>query len=434
MNDQGLFGGCMIGDMQIHCIISFANLIDEHRMAKAVRLTLDAEPILGCRFAVHGRRIRWESRTGLNNAELFGFKASENVEGEMLRFLSEPSDPCKDPTVHVLLIRSDRDRLCIKVSHVVADAGGVKDYAYLLASVYRKLADNPEYKPAPNLNGSRSMRQISRQFGFPEKLGILRQTLTEIKQSAFPRKHCSFPLVKGDPEDRAFVIRRISPELFHEIKAYGSRYDATINDVLLTAICRSFFDLIHPAPDVPFRLVTTADLRRYLPSGKAGAICNLSGVFHLKLNRKPEADFKDTLLEIHQQMNFIKNDFIGLGYHPIFVLSSIALPASLNLRIGKKMAEKVLDIANHTPPGFTNMGAIDTEQLVFGDAKVTDAFLTAPVMFAPLLLIGVSGFRESLIMSVGFSNAAVNKPLAERVLNGIEDELRQSVHGNLIPL
>jgi len=427
MNDQGLFGGCMISDMQIHCVISFAghpdHKIDEQRMAKAVKLTLDAEPILGCRFAVRRWRMLWERRTDLHEAELFSFAASENTEAEMLRFLSEPSDPCKDLMVKVLLLRSDtKDRLCIKVSHLAADAAGVKDYAYLLASVYRKLADNPGYRPVPNLNGSRSMRQISRQFGFLKKIGILRRTLTEVKQSVFPRKHCSFPLIKGDPADRAFVIRRISPELFREIRAYGKRHGATLNDVLLTAICRSFFDLIQPAPDVPLRLISTADLRRYLPSGKAEAICNLSGIFHLKLNRKPDDDFKDTLIEIHRQMNFIKNDFIGLGYHPIFVLSSLLVPASLNLRIGKKKAEKLLDGDRKTPPGFTNMGAIDTEQLVFGDAEVTDAFLTAPVMFSPLLLIGLSGFGESLTMSVGFSNAAVNKPLVERVLNCIEKE------------
>ncbi len=430
MNDQGLFGGGMVGDMQIHCVISFAShQIDKQRMAKAVGLTLAAEPVLGCRFAVSRWRMLWESRTDWHDAELFRcmLTPSENTEAEMLRFLSEPSDPCKDPLVRVLLLRSDTDSLCIKLSHVAADAAGVKDYAYLLASVYRKLADNPEYRPIPHLNGSRSMRQISRQFGFLKKLAILRRTFTELKQSVFPRKYCNFPLIKGDPADRSFVIRRISPPLFRKIKMSGSRHGATVNDVLLTALCRSFFDLIQPAPDVPLRLITTADLRRYLPSGKAEAVCNLSGVFHLTIKQKPEAAFKDTLLEIHEQMRFIKNDFIGLGNHPIFVLPSLVFPASLNLRIGKWMAEKVSDTRNHTPPGFTNMGAINAKQLVFGDAEVTDAFLTAPVMFSPLLLIGLSGFGESLTMSVGFSNAAVNKSLVERILNRIENELQQQV-------
>ncbi len=423
MNDQGLFGGRFIGDMLIHCIISFEGQTDENRMAEAVKLSLDAEPVLGCRFVAQGWRMYWEGRTDSYIPGIFSFMKTENIEEEILRFLLTPSDPCKDPLVQVLLLRSESDSLCIKVSHVVADAGGVKDYAYLLASMYRNLGDNPGYRPEPNLNGSRSMRQVGRQFDFTDNLRILRRTFRDLKSSVRPGD-CSLPLIKGDNCDRTFIIRKIHSDLFRSVKDYGRRQGSTINDVLLTAVFRAFFDIIEPDPEIPLRLVTTADLRRFLPAKKAGAICNLSGVFSLQMKHEPESAFEDTLSQICEQMNFIKNDFIGLGGHPIFVLPSLLFPPFWGLQLAEQMSRILLRGDSHTPPGFTNMGVIDAKKLVFGGVNVSEAFLTAPVVFSPLLLIGLSGFREAMTLSAGFCNAGANKAIVGKLLSRIEQELR----------
>ncbi len=427
MNDQGLLGGRCIGDMLIHCILSFEGRTDEERMAEAVKLSLDAEPVLGSRFAAGIWRMYWECRTEPEIPGIFSFMESNDIEKETLRFLVTESDPCKDPVVQVMLLRSESDRLCIKVNHLAADAAGVKDYAYLLASVYRNLGHDPGYRPEPNLNGSRSMRQVSRQFGFTDKLRILRRTFRDLKSSFSRSGYCRLPLIKGDDSDRTFIIREIHSDLFRAIKDYGRKHGATINDVFLTAVFRAFFDMIRPEPEISLQMVTTADLRRFLPAKKAGAICNLSGVFPLQLCRKPEAAFEDTLSEICSRMNFIKNDFIGLGNHPIFVLPSLLFPPFLSLRLAEQMSSLLLNGEQNIPPGFTNMGVIDAGQLLFDGAELKKAFLTAPVVFSPLLLIGLSGFRESMTLNAGFCNAVANKSTVGQLLSRIEQELRTQV-------
>ncbi len=424
MNDDGLFAGRAIGDMLIHCIISFDGQISEKRMARAVRLTLDAEPILGCRFVPGWWRMRWERRTDLDHLGLFRLALSADTEEDISGFLTVPADPCEEPQIQALLLRSDRDTLCIKVNHVAADAAGVKRYACLLASIYRRLAYNPEYRPEPNPDGTRSMRQVSRLFDVPDKLRIVRRTFRDLRNLLSPRVNSTIPLFRGNPSDRTFVIRRIAHPQFQAIKAHGRRRGATINDMILTAVFRSLSDIIRPDSDMPIRLMTTADLRRYLPTGKAGAICNLSGVFCLKMNQYLEATFDDTLEQVCDRMNFIKGDFIGLGSHPIFVLPAKILPASWTRPIGDWMGERLLRSGNDTPPGLTNMGQIDKERLVFGEVGVSDAFLTAPVLFPPLFIIGISGFGESLTMSVGFCGSAVNTRVVEQVLDRVESKLR----------
>ncbi len=425
MNDQGIFCGRMIGDMLIHCVVLFDSRIDENRMKRAVRLTLDAEPILGCRFVTDWWRMYWERRTDLDHIELFRLTAAEDVEKEVIRFLTTPAHPCEDAQVQVLLIRSEKDTLCIKINHVAADAGAVKDYAYLLASAYQKLGDNPGYTPETNRNGIRSMRQISRQFGFSDKFRIVRRGFRDLKNIFLPRMNCFFPLTKGRTSGRTFLIRRIDAGQFRSIRDYAREHGATINDVIVTAIYRALFKLIGPDPGIPLRLVTTADLRRYLPTKRAGAVCNLSGLVYLNMTRKPGAAFNVTLSEIRDRMNFVKGDFIGLGQHPLFVIPSKILPAEWNRLLGNRMFRQSLSIGKNITHAFTNMGIIDTERLAFGDTKVSNAFLTAPVVFSPFFLIGLSGFGESLTMSAGFCDIAINKPVVEHILSLIESELQQ---------
>ena len=56
-------------------------------------------------------------------------------------------DPCRDPLVQVRIIRSETDTLCIKTDHMTTDAFSLKQCAYRLASIYRKLAHDPQYVP-----------------------------------------------------------------------------------------------------------------------------------------------------------------------------------------------------------------------------------------------------------------------------------------------
>ena len=41
------------GDMQINCVVDLPGRVDEDRLGRAVRLLMDAEPVVGCRFIVN---------------------------------------------------------------------------------------------------------------------------------------------------------------------------------------------------------------------------------------------------------------------------------------------------------------------------------------------------------------------------------------------
>lgn len=414
MYDQGLFVFREICDQLIHCVVSLDGQIDRTIIEKAVRLTLDAEPVFGCRFVDHWCTPYWSRIGNLDDAGLFRLVDTTDVGRELSGFLATPIDPFKGPQVQVRIFRSTTDTLCIKVNHMVADAAGVKDYAYLLASLYRELSRDIKYKPAPNL-GSRSLRQVSRHFGIIDKLRIMRRGFRDKKSmgaywSAIPSANGTYNPV--------FVFRKISREKFRNLRLYGHRENATLHDMVLAAYYRALFEVINQCPGIPMGLITTADLRRYIPSGKTEAICNCSALVYSNIGMEIGDSFDDTLSRVQNDMNIRKADFLGLGDLPFLAIISRCLPHFLSKRLILRM---ILTRAKsgHFATALTNMGAIDYEKLDFGDVRVTDAFLTAPLSYYGLtsLLIGLSSFGESIAFSAGFYGSAQDALTVQRLLD-----------------
>lgn len=90
--DQGVFGMRRFFDGQLHCIISLDSRIDESQLAKAIRLTLDAEPVLGCQFIPRWWLPYWQRRVDLDSIELFHLVETTQPEREILKFMVTPTN------------------------------------------------------------------------------------------------------------------------------------------------------------------------------------------------------------------------------------------------------------------------------------------------------------------------------------------------------
>jgi len=420
--DQGVFGMRRFFDGQLHCIISLDSRIDESQLAKAIRLTLDAEPVLGCQFIPRWWRPYWQRRVDLDSIELFHLVETTQPGREILKFMVTPTNLSEHPLVRCRVFRAQLDTLCIKIDHLAVDAGGAKEYAYLLASIYRRLSDDPSFVPKPNVNGRRSMRQLGERFSFLDKLRIIRRSFRDITGLCFPRAYWAFPSYSAEASEPTYVLRHISRNQVLAMKQLGEKHRATINDMMLTAIFRALFEIIRPNPPVPLRLTNTVDLRRYLPSGKTEALCNLSSFSYPNIGSELGSTFEDTLMKVRDNMNARKDDFFGLGDMPLGIAIFKCLPFKWACALFQRAWGQMIT-TGILPPDFTNMGAIDPEQLDFGAPKVTATYLTAGRTFPPFFGMGLSGFRESLTLSVGFCQTAVQKPLVERFFDQIIREL-----------
>ena len=223
-------------DLTIQLELTFTEALDIERLQKAVYLTLDAEPILGCRLVSHWRRPYFQRIT---NDSITAFYATENV-AEFNAFRSELIDTYQSPQLKVYLHHSRyEDRLLIKVSHNVTDVGGLNKIASVISSIYSRLKDEPDYQPVPKLTASRGLWKIAKQlkwYAYPRiYFNYLQGLLAQMPRQGTHTLHFEEgPLIPLD-----FVHRLIPEERVVRLKEYGRVHNATLNDLMVAAIFRA---------------------------------------------------------------------------------------------------------------------------------------------------------------------------------------------------
>lgn len=411
---------------QIHLLMEFDGRLDSDRLKRALHLTLHAEPILGCRFVPRWINPYWARIAGeeLGSSTFFREQTGDELtlKNALEGFLAEPVNALRGPQVKALLLRGEStDRLALKLNHQVVDAGGTKEFGYLLASLYRELGNNSDIRPSPNL-GKRSMRQVYDRFSKRRLLSILFTYFKEFLDSSIPYRSMTYPMKSDATGRRTFVMKRFSGERVRPIKAYCAEMDATINDVMVAAMLRAYVRKTGWSGNGALRMVGTADLRRYLPKQRAEALCNLSSFYFLDLDRDLGAHFDDTFSRVKGQIDGLKTDNLGLGFALGTYLLMLPYPFGLKRLLLREFFSKLASTGN-IPPSMTNLGTIDDTALDFGSPDITAAEVLVPPCNPPFLVTGLSGYRDTLTLSLGFCESALPRAEVIGLFEVVDQEL-----------
>ncbi len=401
--DKIISGGQDVGiaDFMLQMELHFEHRLDAQRLEAALLLLLDAQPVLGCRLVTKKNRAYWERLPGPWPDMLC--LASNQAEFDTFRNM--PIDSRRGPQLKACQLRAaGGDQLLLKIAHQVCDAGGLNDLAAQLSHIYAQLIKNPGYRPRPNIHGARHCSQIMRHlpwYIYPVLFFLfLRTTLS----TQIPKKTHALLVPVGPREPFTFVIRHLAPAQVNRLKAYGRQHHATINDLMIAAFYRALLKKEAWDGLSALRIQTTVDLRRkYLPSGKAEGICNLSTYEHINLGREPGSDFAATLDRVSAITRRSKTGWIGLSELCTVPLAGLA-PYSLLVKACKKLLHERVASRNY-PSGLTNLGLIPPEG-VFFDGQPAQAWILPPVVYPPVLYIGFSGYASSLTLSAGVPLAA----------------------------
>jgi NRPS condensation-like uncharacterized protein len=396
-------------DGQTRALVFFRGHLDEVRLLRAVRLTLDAEPMLGYRFVSDARRPYWEKVDERDWAEFFETCDCSPSDPGLLSFMVRPVPPDKAPQIRVRLFRSEGDVLCIRSNHMTMDGGGAMLYLGLLSSVYRRLGSDPQYRPEARPPFRPGPRHVLGQTGLLPAV----KALMKVRP---PGAEWGMPRTGDDLSRQCFAIRRIGPERLEAIKRYARERGATVNDVLLAAYCRSLFEVLDPPTGKRFRVEVPVNLRRYLPDGSAGVVGDLSAVYFLNIERRPGEGFDDTLRRARLAIEAKKRNRTELG--EMLLLELVLLPGMPVIRGLQRMVN--FKIAH---PALSNLGVVDPEVVNFGDVEVDDLQLIGPTLYPPNIGLGVSTFRRRMTLNMNVCSAAVDGGTVDRLLDLVLEEL-----------
>ncbi len=407
---------------QIHAVLDFEGGLDGSRLERALRLLLDAEPVLGCRFVPRFLRGHWErlSPEELDHAARSRIEpaAAEERERHTATFLTEDMPADAGPRLAALWLRGDDgDRLVLKVHHQAADAGGTKELAYRLAAIYRTLAEDPDHRPEPRL-GTRSLRQVYRPLMPGALLGLLRRMGQDLIDAGFPPAHLQLSMQRAMDDPPRFATLHLDAERVARIREHAP--DATVNDLLLAAVFRALARVGKWNCRDALRIWGTVDLRRYLPGRRADGLCNLSGFMYVNLVRDLGEDYAATVRRVGAVVDRIKALWPGLGYPVGQWLSLGPMPLGLVDLLSRLLSGPLL---RSMPPVLTNMGAIDVQALSFGSPALRHAHLVVPTSHPPGLIMGLSGFRGSITLSAGYVASALPTETIEALFAAVDAEL-----------
>ncbi|MEM5787096.1 MAG: hypothetical protein AAGU11_07235, partial [Syntrophobacteraceae bacterium] len=356
-------------------------------------------------------------------------------------FLTSPLDPFVDPVVQVRIFRQNSDILVVKIYHLVMDGGAANEYLYLLADIYNRLKVVPDFKPAVNLTGSRSLRQVSRRFSLLRKAKILRRSLRDLKCGgiyllerirflAGGRKSSGrawgLPLTQRSKENRTFIVRKIPAHLVKRLKDYAQSHGATLNDAMLAAYFRAIHGLFAPEPEDSMRVRIISDLRRYLPGNRGEALCNLCAYVSINLGHYLGSSFMETLHCVRDRTISLKKDFMGLGIFPISIAAKF-IPFYLVNKLGRFEVDCIDRGYIRPVPKFSNIGEMISNKLIFDKTPVSDAYQLGPVGYGPAFTVGIVGFEGSLTLSVGICDASWNGPVFNRLFDVMEREIARAL-------
>jgi NRPS condensation-like uncharacterized protein len=409
--DMNIYHARLLADQQVAYVLEFANRLDLDKLKTSFRLLHETLPILTCTVQRTGSHFRWvrqpDYRPNLSIQDNSG-----QMQSDILHFVNRPCDPEQELPLKLLLLHSkNHDTLCVKVDHVLTDAGGLKLLLHLFAELYDK------GKCSQIINSDRGFGQLFRRFS-PMTLLKAARTVDLPKPG---------PALLSGPFDSSSVFLEhvyLDPDLFNRVHTAAKQMGATINDTLLAALYQAIWEQAGSNLTAPYPVMVPVDMRRYLPAEKRLVVGNMSSAVYPSLAPVPSESFHEMLTRIKTQMDKLKVEQPGLG--------ALILMAIGALRGGERIRQRYEQAASRGSRfiNFTNFGVIDESLCDFGRVPLQQVYGIGPIQYAPGILIALSTYRNMLHLVVQGNDTQRNQPFIHAFLASIVSQLMQVVQAS----
>lgn len=414
VNDQWDYLLSTIWNQMVHLVIRLGGQVDPERVYRALTLVLDAEPLLASRF-IESSNPYWETIPDISRDSIFSLFPEDDAERALHRTMTARIDPSEGPQARVALIRGHNDCIVLSVNHAVSDAFGVKHVSRLLCQAYRGLEKDPGFRLKRHLHEDRSFYPFLASFP-PGILTAAREACGE------QNPVWGIPSTPGICTSPAYRTLGIERPRFLSLKDYSHTHGVTINDLLLSAFFAALCSEIPHSPAHQYPILTSVDLRRFLPHHHAPSLANLSVAFEMRIPAKSSVIFPLLVGNVHDTMSEKKKLFAGLG-------AAMRLQEDFSGGF-YSVRERLRDLERRTyeerypkNPFFSNTGIITHDSVDFGTTSTVHAFVAPPVDYPPGFGVTASTYDDRLTLASGFCADSVSPTLVESILSHMEEFL-----------
>ena len=415
ISDQIQFFLRSYADQQMRFVIFLGQQLNFEILKKAMRMTICAEPVFSYYYVEDLNSSWWQKQDNMDESKLIELvETDSDPEIEINAFLTTEIRPFSFPIVRARVIRGNqKDILCINMNHTPTDGAGLKEFTKKLAVTYTSLVKNQDFEIKPSLQGDRSLRQVTENFSFLQKIKFAREGFRSPKRGLT----WSFDWARTNDDDLKFIsTMKIDSGTFDRIKSYSKLNKVTINDIVLTAFIRSFAAANSRNHYAAKPVIVPVDLRKYVKPAADQAICSLTGSLICNIGRIAGETFRDTLSKVREEMNKKKEAHAEMNrILQISVLSKL-MPYG-------KLKEQLMNVKMPPIPLVTNVGIIDEADINFNNIAVEDAYVTGAISLKDYFSMAYSTFHKTFTFSIGFAGGEEQHQKAEEFLNNLKTEL-----------
>lgn len=398
----------------IHVLVFFAQALDADILQKAVRLSLDAEPILGCRFVEDEKQPYWQRCDDLDEMQWLVCISTDHKDEAIDCFLKSPFFHAGQQ-INVCLVQAEGgDSLCVKISHACSDAGGLKEYLELLAGIYSGLQKNPDFSPQPHTHHRRDQKHYFDARGITDPLALFDPQAQPLPPA------WGFPHHGTERKEMHMALRRFKGGAFDRIMSFAKEHHVTMTAVLLTAMFRSMFAMLKAPLGEKMGITVSVDLRHAFAEHADQAISNLVVGINPRISRLEEESFPETLKRASEALEELKQNRAE-------TVDAIGLEAwgTTDYSVFLEQLQAIVQMAaetGKTNPLLSNVGVI--RPLEFGQSRATDAYMLTPVVIPPAFMLGVTTFNRTMTLQCSFGEPGHRKEEVEAFMDLMEKELR----------
>jgi NRPS condensation-like uncharacterized protein len=273
--------------------------------------------------------------------------------------------------------------------------------------------DDPDYSPKYKIDGNRGFQIVISEIRFIDKVRALLFQGKDSNQTNF----CKFPFSTEENISPFILTHEISSSRYSVICEYCKNLKVTINDVVLAAYYRTISKTLN-MDGKPLSIPIMVDMRRYLKDKSFKALSNMSSTVITNITIKPEEAFRDTVLNINNEMNIKKSKNIGLnGFIKLALIFKI---------FSDKMSYKLIERGIKNPYiCTTNIGILDSKKLVFQGSLVDNAFMCGSIKYRPHFQLALSSFQDKITFTSNLYGSEQDKEAYTHFLAQFDKELPQ---------
>ncbi|OPY33146.1 MAG: Condensation domain protein [Methanomassiliicoccales archaeon PtaU1.Bin124] len=392
-----------MGDATMVSVLEFDRHLDAHRMEVAARRCLDAYPILSSRL-VRGKGPAYWEHVDSRSEQLVTVVDIGN--GDYRPYIVLAVDPFASPQMAVRMLRShEHDVLVINLAHAAADGSGLKELASSLLKAY---IDPDSIRPAHGLPVRDTLWTGS----------LLEEDLTDDVQLVNTMWPSSLRSSNGTSTYHRCTI---APEGVAAMKSLASRYNGTINDLLMASFYLSLSEFCghYDKQGISFPV----NLRQHLRDGSR-CMTNQAANVGFSISRSPQDTLNEVLPKVVQETSRLKQGRIGIREQVAF--DRCCDPEGLAVH---RMVE---EMAQQQRQGQANIFISNPGPITLPTFPgLADAYLAYPGGYMPTTCFIITTFQGSMSITMGYQQDQASTEATSVMMDGFLDNLgigRQFVH------